>query len=45
MPLLIALRERNPKTTGVSGLAADLIPYLVYGLVTVITYETLRNMD
>lgn len=42
---LIALRLSNPKTWGVSGWLADAIPHLIYGLVTVITYETLRNMD
>jgi hypothetical protein len=29
----------NPKTRGFAGWAADIIPHLVYGLVTVITYE------
>ena len=42
---LIALRVSNPKTWGVSSWIADAIPHLIYGLVTVITYETLRNMD
>jgi len=42
---LIALRVSNPKTWGVSGWLADLIPHLIYGLITVSTYEVLRNMD
>jgi hypothetical protein len=42
---LIALRVSDPKTWGVSGWLADVIPHLIYGLVTVTTYEVLRNMD
>ena len=42
---LIALRVSNPKTWGLSGWLADIIPHLIYGFVTVITYETLRSMD
>jgi hypothetical protein len=42
---LIALRVSNPKTWGISGWLADVIPHLIYGLVTVTTYEALRNMD
>ena|SRR2546425_8206331 len=42
---LIALKATNPKTWGVSGWLADAIPHLIYGLVTVTTYEALRNMD
>jgi hypothetical protein len=42
---LIALRVSNPKIWGVSGWLADVIPHLIYGLVTVTTYEALRNMD
>ncbi len=42
---LIVLRVSNPKTWGVSGWLADIIPHLIYGLVTVTTYEALRNMD
>lgn len=36
---LVALRISNPKTWGVSGWAADVIPHLIYGLVTVLAYE------
>jgi hypothetical protein len=42
---LIALRVSDPKTWGLSGWLADVIPHLIYGLVTVTTYEVLRNMD
>lgn len=42
---LIALRVSNPKTWGISGWFSDLIPHLIYGLVTASTYEALRNMD
>ena len=42
---LVALRVSNPKTWGVAGWAADIIPHLVYGLVTVITYEALYSAE
>jgi len=42
---LVALKLTNPKTWGVSGWASDAIPHLIYGLVTVIAYEALRNAD
>jgi hypothetical protein len=42
---LIALRVSNPKTWGFSDWAADAIPHLVYGLVTVTIYEVLTNLD
>ncbi len=42
---LIALRVSNPKTWGISGWLADVIPHLIYGLITVTTYEVLWNMD
>jgi hypothetical protein len=42
---LIALRVSNPKTWGVSGWLSDVIPHLIYGLVTVSTYEALRHVD
>lgn len=42
---LITLGGSNPKSWGVSGWAADAIPHLIYGLVTVLTYEALSNMD
>ena len=32
---LVALKVSNPKTWGISGWAADVIPHLIYGLVTV----------
>ena len=40
VPLIVS-RVSNPKSWGVSGWAADLIPHLIYGLVTVVTYESL----
>lgn len=40
---LVALKVSNPKTWGVSGWAADVIPHLIYGLVTVSTFEALAN--
>ncbi len=42
---IVALGVDNPKTWGVSGWASDLIPHLIYGLVTVATYEALMKMD
>ncbi len=40
---LVAARASNPKTWGVSGWLADLIPHLIYGFVTVATYEALAE--
>jgi len=40
---LVALRVSNPKTWGISGWLADTIPHLLYGIVTVATYEALSN--
>ncbi len=40
---LVALKVSDPKTWGVSGWAADLIPHIIYGLVTVATFEALSN--
>ena len=40
---LVALKVSNPKKWGVSGWAADVIPHLIYGLVTVSTFEALSN--
>ena len=40
---LVTLKVSDPRTWGVSGWAADLIPHLIYGLVTVATYELLTN--
>lgn len=42
---LVSLGVSNPKTWGVSGWAADVIPHLIYGLVTAATYEALANED
>lgn len=42
---LIALKVTDPKTWGVSGWLSDAIPHLIYGLVTVTTYEALMNID
>jgi len=40
---LVTLGVSNPKTWGISGWLADLIPHLVYGIVTVATYEALSK--
>ena len=40
---LVTLKVTNPKTWGVSGWLADLIPHLIYGFVTVATYEALAE--
>ncbi len=40
---LVALRVSNPKTWGLSGWLADTIPHLIYGIVTVATYEALSK--
>jgi hypothetical protein len=40
---LITLRASDPKSWGVSGWLADIIPHLVYGIVTVATYEALSE--
>ncbi len=40
---LVALRVSNPKSWGISGWLADTIPHLIYGIVTVATYEALSN--
>jgi hypothetical protein len=42
---LVALGVSNPRTWGVSGWAADIIPHIIYGLVTVTAYELLTNRD
>ena len=39
----VALRVSNPKTWGISGWLADTIPHLIYGIVTVATYEALSR--
>jgi hypothetical protein len=40
---LVALKVSDPKTWGVSGWLADLVPHLIYGFATVATYEALTN--
>ena len=40
---LVMLKASDPKTWGVSGWLSDLIPHLIYGFVTVATYEALSN--
>ena len=42
---LVVLRVSQPKTWGISGWAADIIPHLLYGLATVLSYEALTNTD
>lgn len=42
---LVALRVSHPKTWGLSGWAADIIPHLCYGLATVLSYEAVTNRD
>jgi hypothetical protein len=37
---IAALGMSDPATWGVSGWAADVVPHLAYGLVTVIAYDT-----
>ncbi|HLG64711.1 MAG TPA: hypothetical protein VKY19_22415 [Ktedonosporobacter sp.] len=41
---LVALKVSDPKTWGISGWLADLIPHLVYGFVTTATYEALSDL-
>lgn len=41
---LVVLKASDPKTWGVSGWLSDLIPHLIYGFVTVATYEALSNL-
>ena len=40
---MVALRASNPKTWGISGWLADVIPHILYGIVTVATYEALSK--
>jgi hypothetical protein len=40
---LVTLGVSNPKTWGLSGWLADIIPHLIYGLVTVSSYEMLMQ--
>lgn len=39
---LVSLGVSNPKQWGVSGWASDLIPHLLYGVATAMTYEALK---
>ena len=39
---LVALGVSNPRTWGISGWAADIIPHFIDGIVTVAVYEILR---
>jgi hypothetical protein len=41
---LVTLKASDPKSWGVSGWLSDLIPHLIYGFVTVATYEALSNL-
>lgn len=40
---LVSLRVTNPKTWGLSGWLSDAIPHLIYGIVTVATYEAMSR--
>lgn len=40
---LVLLRVTNPKAWGVSGWLSDAIPHLIYGIVTVVTYEAIAR--
>jgi hypothetical protein len=40
---LVKLQISNPKEWGLSGWAADAIPHLIYGIVTVRTYQALTT--
>lgn len=41
---LVILKASDPKKWGASEWLADLIPHLIYGFVTVATYEALSNL-
>jgi hypothetical protein len=41
---LVMLKVSDPKTWGASGWISDIIPHLIYGFVTVATYEALANL-
>jgi hypothetical protein len=41
----VAMRATDPKTWGASGWLADIIPHLMYGLVTVGVYDALRAAE
>jgi hypothetical protein len=40
---LVALKISKPKTWGISDWASDVIPHLIYGLITAAAYEALAN--
>ena len=40
---LITSGVSDPKSWGVSGWVSDVVPHLIYGLVTAVAHETLRN--
>lgn len=40
---IVALRVSDPKTWGVSGWLSDIIPHLIYGLVTAYVYEAIAG--
>lgn len=40
---LVSLRVTNPKTWGLSGWLSDAIPHLIYGIVTVATFEAIAR--
>jgi hypothetical protein len=40
---LVSLHVTNPKTWGLSGWLSDAIPHLIYGIVTVATYEAMER--
>lgn len=39
----ITIAQSDPKTWGASGWLADIVPHLVYGLFTALTFEALRE--
>ena len=40
---LVSMKLTNPKTWGLSGWLSDAIPHLIYGIVTVATYEAMSR--
>ena len=42
---LRTVQREQPEDVGVSGWAADVIPHLIYGLITVLVHEALTNED
>jgi hypothetical protein len=40
---LVSLKVTNPRTWGLSGWLSDAIPHLIYGIVTVATYEAISR--